>query len=800
MPAWNHRHDEIAFLGVPIHLLFHLLFALALAGLAGLTILSGNGLMAATMFGLGGLLFAFTCNKILLKDKRSFAAVLSHNKKYQRLRYNDILYTQVPKYKDYELNKLPIRIHEGFVFNDDGSLSIGLKFQGWSIYLNSSCQQQLKHSLRAVLEKMPAQSCFEFHLCRHPSKKLSSLYEQYPLQRQKKFSQFIRSKMAQRIQQNEYRHLCFLIVTLRPKRQKWFGLGRVIREQVKLQTKLSSLARSLCEHLPKAEIDTHGTFRQILRLNHDARLPYDLKDDLSCRAWFCGGKIDLVNDLIRLPDGRYLKTLWFEDYPNASIGFVCRLSQPPITLHLVQALRPTSSYELQGVQREINISRSMAAGANLANARVKLQAHQGLQDHCAEHRNALYWNYYALQLIDRDPKRVKDIANALRQHMASINGTVRDYPDIQYAAWHYLLPGSSHLAQRWRMDETDQVIGMCPVHSPHTGASTPLSLRLSTQNTPVYIGYRRGDVAHHTTIAMTGAGKSLDRCARILETFGTGIDIYALEIGQSLWWAIEAVGGKYHLLDPDEVMINPLPDRACCQNKTLPIEILTTTTIAIAMLLTEDGRLNQFQMTSAQLAMKAVYANPESYPEPKLNDLHEQLLHLDHRQDEIKQAGQKMASYLGAFLESAEGQRLTGLPQLQMQAGAVGCDLSRIKEKTPRLLKFYLVFIALKFSQLAFSHNHPAEIILDEMHEFIRLAPTTIGALIEGIARMGRKNANYINLITQEISEIEAIGSSVLNQMLRKCVMYKQGDHRALAERLGMPMRSVERGKLGAIP
>ena len=81
------------------------------------------------------------------------------------------------------------------------------------------------------------------------------------------------------------------------------------------------------------------------------------------------------------------------------------------------------------------------------------------------------------------------------------------------------------------------------------------------------------------------------------------------------------------------------------------------------------------------------------------------------------------------------------------------------------MLKFYLVFLALRFTHLAFARRNPSRVLLDEMHKFVKSFPEVIGKLISELARMGRKDAAAIDIVTQGITEIDCIEKEVLNSM-----------------------------------
>jgi hypothetical protein len=122
-----------------------------------------------------------------------------------------------------------------------------------------------------------------------------------------------------------------------------------------------------------------------------------------------------------------------------------------------------------------------------------------------------------------------------------------------------------------------------------------------------------------------------------------------------------------------------------------------------------------------------------------------------------------------------------------LSEGITGVDLKDIDRASPKLLKFYLVFLALRFNNLAFARRNPARVLLDEMHKFVHVAPEIIGQLISELARMGRKDAAAIDIVTQGISEIDVIEAEVINSMPLRSLLYRPDEHEEIAKRIAMP-------------
>ena len=129
---------------------------------------------------------------------------------------------------------------------------------------------------------------------------------------------------------------------------------------------------------------------------------------------------------------------------------------------------------------------------------------------------------------------------------------------------------------------------------------------------------------------------------------------------------------------------------------------------------------------------------------------------------------------------------------LTLSQGITGVDLKDVDRASPKLLKFYLVFLALRFNHLAFARRTPARVLLDEMHKFVAIAPEVIGKLISELARMGRKDAAAIDLVTQGVGEIDIIEAEVLNSMPLRTLLYRSDEWDAIAKRIAMPAGPLE--------
>ena len=146
-----------------------------------------------------------------------------------------------------------------------------------------------------------------------------------------------------------------------------------------------------------------------------------------------------------------------------------------------------------------------------------------------------------------------------------------------------------------------------------------------------------------------------------------------------------------------------------------------------------------------------------------------------------------MTERLESFLSTAEGRIFAQPNNFALSEGITGVDLQLVRNKAKRLLKFYLVFLSLAFTQRAFTSPYRSRVLLDEMHEYVRVAPDVIRPLITGLARMGRKDGGSLDLVTQETAEIDAIERAVINQCPWQTFLYRQSDWDVIAERTHIP-------------
>jgi hypothetical protein len=218
---------------------------------------------------------------------------------------------------------------------------------------------------------------------------------------------------------------------------------------------------------------------------------------------------------------------------------------------------------------------------------------------------------------------------------------------------------------------------------------------------------------------------------------------------------------------------------------------------SLAFLLT-DGKTDMtiHETAAAEMALQNLYRQAGEGRAPKLPAYLESMESCDYPTDEQRQAAEVMASNLRSFMNSSIGNIFRQDDNLTISNNICGVDLKLVKQASPKLLKFYLTFISLKYSQKAFfKSDRPARVLLDEMHIFIDSAPKETGRLAKELTRMGRKDFASSDLVTQGLSELKALDNEVVAGATLRSLLYRQEDHYEMAKILNIPSGPLSRWK-----
>ncbi|KAF0190542.1 MAG: Uncharacterized protein FD165_2623 [Gammaproteobacteria bacterium] len=693
---------------------------------------------------------------------------------------------------------------EAVIAHTDGAVSLLVEWGGFdSELLTASEREQQFTQLYQLLNRFERGYVFEFHLWREYDNRLAAEYLEKgkAMVRGEAIAAPLREDIAQHLGAMAMSNRVGLVITHRPTRRPFF-VRRQLVHQSRDALALVEYARGLLRYLPAARIASveeyaqrvqQSFYRPAFSAGHtpvmDAR--YALREQ-----WV--REIPEVKRAVAFGDA-HTKVLFFYMYPNATPAWFTGLAAISCPMHVVQIVE---AVDTKDAMRKTEAESDMTDG--LMSRRGRDYSAKGLNDlaafrqFVAEHNLRIYRNAYIVHLhgtLEQVDAAAANITDWVENH----DGQVRAADYIQLAYFRAAQPGQGYRSPMFRPDDTWQVADMLPVQVYRTGERYPESLRLGVAGQLIGFNYTTLKLSHAFTGAKTGMGKGVDKVATILETYPFGIDWYIAEIGESYRWIVESFGGIYSKVDPNTTVINPLPPYALASSDPsgLPLDAtLAGSTVQALAFLLADGKtaLDVHQEAAAQTALQLLYAAiDDRQSAPTIDQLLVELEDMDNFTSAPQQkAAKAMAENLDSFLNTTEGRLFACQDNLLLSDGITGVDLKDVDKASPKLLKFYLVFLSLRFSHMAFARRRPARVLLDELHKFVAIAPEVVGRLISELARMGRKDNASIDLVTQGITEIDAIESEVLNSIAIRSLMYREDEHDHIAQRLNMKAGALQ--------
>lgn len=686
------------------------------------------------------------------------------------------------------------------IAHTDGAVSVMIEWDGIDAELLTPDQRSATwEGLYTALHTIPVGWVAELHWWREKEESLADAYLAHgtKMSRPSELANVIRVEQALHLRRMSRNNTVALVLTVPPKKRLFTGAKRALVAQ-------SALADDLLEKVPSITTNLKGA-RVSSVADYAARICQSSDREKFKRGHPVG--IDprfLLNEqMIRVAPGQdknfltcgdvFTKVLLLYLYPDAQPAWFSGISSLPIDMHVVSILRPKDTRQaLKASEKKTDFAEgSLGRKGRSLQARV-VQDLNDFQNFVATNALSIFDNSYIIHLHGTR-EEVTQYAQSITDWCEPAGGQIRDADYMQYPYFRSAMPGQGYRVPLLRPDHSWQVGNMLPVQVNRTGEAEPESLRLGAAGQLVGFGISTQSVPHSFTVAMTGGGKGVDKVATIAETYPFGIDWYIAEIGGSYKWIVEGFGGKYSRIDPSETVVNPLPPFSIAdQTQTYPLNAVIAggTVNSLAFLLTDGSTvLDIHQQRVAEDALQMLYGVPDLTREaPTLPDFLAELERADYPDEpEEAAAAKSMSSKLHSFLETTGGRVFTRQDNLVLSEGITGVDLKDVDRASPKMLKFYLVFLALRFSHLSFARRNPARVLLDEMHKFVKSFPEVIGKLISELARMGRKDAAAIDIVTQGIAEIDCIEKEVLNSMPLRSLLYRPDEHDTIAERIAMP-------------
>lgn len=687
------------------------------------------------------------------------------------------------------------------IAHTDGAVSTLIEWDGIDSEMLTEPERAAQWStIYTVLGSFGLDYCAEFHWWREVDASLAQDYiaRGYDMVRGGEFAHALRDAMATHLSQYAMSNSVALVLTKLPQKRVFLGAKRELRKQGEDAQALLARARVLLANLSGGRIASSLRYQERVRQSYDREahvrggaIRHDLRFSLNEQMLRTAPVLE--RDLVRV-GGSYTKTLYVFLYPDAAPGWFTGLAALPIAMHVAQVVMPVHTKSaLKSSESASDLAEGSIGRRGRDTQKQTINDLAGFREFVADNGLAIFKNSFVIHLHG-DPNELREQAQRICEWMESQGGQVRDADYVQLPYFRAGQPGQGYRSPVFRTDHTWQVANMAPLQVYGQGDARPESLRLGHAGQLIGFGLSDEVVPHSFTVAMTGGGKGVDKVATIGETYPFGIDWYIAEIGSSYKWIVESFGGIYSTINPNETVVNPLPPYAVASATTeLPLDakLAGGTINALAFLLTDGSTdLTVHQQAGAQAALQLLYGVAKAGKDaPVLPDFYAELELCARELDSEPQraACHTMAANLHSFLETTEGRIFTRPDNLILSEGITGVDLKEVDRASPKLLKFYLVFLALRFNNLAFARRTPARVLLDEIHKFVAVAPEVIGRLVSELARMGRKDAAAIDIVTQGTREIDAIEAEVINSMPLRSLLYRSDEWDEIAERINMP-------------
>lgn len=681
------------------------------------------------------------------------------------------------------------------IAHNDGAVSLAVTWDGLDADMAGpeGCQYQWT-VVRQVIEALPVGHWLEFHLWRYHDNGAAQEYLRHldRAPRKSTFSRVIREAIAEHLGPRMLVNKTVLIIGKLPSTPT-ARLKRELKRQYATAQALVHLAQEIVHMLPGARIANALEYLNILHQSYDETAPrvHQFDPFMSVAEQVVVVAPQPISGGVRIDKNRK-KILYFHFYPDALPGWVLPLASSPLSFHVSQVvLSAETEKALRLSERAHKLTESTLGKRGRERQLAMLSDMQAFQQVVSHNHLSVHRNTFIVSLsLSEGGGSDKSVAQVV-QWLNSAGGRVRHDDFIQIPFMRVIQPGQGYRSILWRHDHIKQIAHMAPVQVFRAGSTFLESLRIGFAGQSIAFDYTQQAVAHGFTVAMTGAGKGVDKVATIIETFPFGVDWYVLEMGSTYQWVVEALGGAYTQLDPDHAAVNPLPPRSALIGGLNPL--LAAGTLNILAFLLTDGRtdLDFHEAAVGSIALTALYAVQDK-PDPGLIDLLETLDSLSFATVEQTQAAQRMSANLHSFFETPEGRLFCRQDNIPLTTGICGVDLKEVDRASPKLLTFYIVFLSLRFLSLAFSNRCPSRVLLDEIHRLVAHAPLVIRRLVSEIARMGRKEAAAIDIVTQGLAEIDLLETEIVNSMPLRSLLYRTDGYDEIARRIGMPKAAVD--------
>ena len=688
-------------------------------------------------------------------------------------------------------------VDDRYLLHTDGTLTAFAEIPGYDIYMKEEgAAANYFSNLQNLLHELPANISLEFRLKRRRDKSSPQKYRAVPIARANDILSELRESYISHMQDHCYSNSIYLIIQIHRKHSVLDfcqaltpgGINRIYKNALAQQEELAGYCKLLSAKLPQ------------LRFMDDSECIALMYELANCRS--CAKVPDTRHgiDSLMLPHGKEQQgfyhingvtskscLVYFYPDPNRRL-FTDLFAWLPLEMDLSLFLRRLDYGSLlrKSGAEEVKQGRQVAEAD--ATGEMRLREIAEWRRYVVNNNLHIFANVFFIKLYGSE-QDINYYVNQLNENLASLGGIMESERLLNFSHF-YSLPGNLYRSSFMRHDHTEMVLSLLPTVKFQQGNGYEEAF-LGSDFTFKGLSFSNdlgGEFYHSMSVAKTGGGKGVLSCSRIIQLYGLGYDFYVIEVGNTYEFLFKILGGNYATLDPDVTVINPFPPYAELK-RGFTTALVTPTIRSLAKILT-DGKidLSIHQISVCEMAFKQLYAKPPKsakHTAPNLSDFYDAMAKLPASKlnDKQKRSRDEVLLNLKSFLGTIVGERFKHQNNLTISDGLFGADFKLLKDDA-HLMVIYLTFLSLRFGQKALLQQTPTFITIDELHEFIRSDKETIRTLCTQIARMGRKERGYINLITQEADDIKRLDASLINQMHIVNLLYTESNHASLQSSL----------------
>ncbi|MCP3671505.1 MAG: hypothetical protein GY814_13960 [Gammaproteobacteria bacterium] len=697
----------------------------------------------------------------------------------------------------------------------DGSVSVALVWDGIATDLEAEATIEGQYKMFTdALNHLPEEPTLtvENHWLRAYDRTTCEDYlahgQQYA-KRHKDFGLKIRESIASLTAEMAMDNRVVVVMTLSRTFSPFAGI-RPLRAQKKQRAdgnRLYHIARDFAAQLPGARFLDYEDFQREMRRHYNREHGRKQRLPAATRRFklshMLAYKPEWQNGIFKFYD-TYTKTLLLTNYPDANPNWFYQIANRcGCEIHVTQLISPVhGGSEIRKSVRQTEKAMESAESIGGENEQGKVRDHNDFRAFVAENDLRIFNNAYFIKLhhMDRDAleEQVKYFVDLIGSEYFAPSSEAMD---LSY--WRFSQLAQGYLSPFLRPDQMLQVANMAPIIRFKTGdTNDPQMLRITSDSQAITFGYAKDKASHKLTAAKTGSGKGVAMVAEACELFPLGVDFLFAEVGASYKWVVEAFGGTYFHLDPNTTVVSPFPDYALAdaskEKHPLDSDVVAPTIGALMPLLVQGlkDRTNHV-LSVAEQVMQLMYTLPDTQIKaPTLGTYHtfiEEAVNNKVFSGVQAAVAVTMEENLHSFLSSTTGAKFTEPNTLDFTTGIVGVDFKPLLNN-PELMKFMLVFIALRYKHLAFASSRQTRIILDEQHVFNDIDPVLMTNLTKQLTRMGRKEAGSYHGISQEVLDLQ-LELGILNQISNRELLYVLDGHDQLAQQFKMNDTALARWK-----